>query len=152
MNLRPLIATALLLLPGAMAWGQQPKPAVASLDHVALYVVDLDRSVSFYKSLFGFSEIKAPFPIARWLVAGNGLTLHIVSGRTKPLENTKWDHFALSCPDMDQMIAVLAANKVPWTDMEGNHAPQIRPDGIKQIFVRDPDGYWIEVNDMLKAR
>jgi catechol 2,3-dioxygenase-like lactoylglutathione lyase family enzyme len=22
-----------------------------------------------------------------------------------------------------------------------------RPDGIKQIYFKDPDGYWIEVND-----
>lgn len=22
-----------------------------------------------------------------------------------------------------------------------------RPDGIKQIYLQDPDGYWIEIND-----
>jgi len=25
--------------------------------------------------------------------------------------------------------------------------PQVRPDGIKQVYLQDPDGYWIEVND-----
>jgi catechol 2,3-dioxygenase-like lactoylglutathione lyase family enzyme len=148
--MRLLTASVILLLGVPASWAQQP--SAAALDHVALYVADLDRSVSFYKRLFGSTEVKAPFPIARWLVLRNGLMLHIVSGRTQPLENTKWDHFALACPDMDQMIAVLAANAVPWTDMEGNHAPQVRPDGVKQIFVRDPDGYWIEINDMLKGR
>jgi catechol 2,3-dioxygenase-like lactoylglutathione lyase family enzyme len=24
---------------------------------------------------------------------------------------------------------------------------QIRPDGVRQIYFQDPDGYWIEIND-----
>jgi len=24
---------------------------------------------------------------------------------------------------------------------------QVRPDKVKQIYLQDPDGYWIEVND-----
>ena len=27
---------------------------------------------------------------------------------------------------------------------------QLRPDGIKQIYLQDPDGYWIEINDDVK--
>jgi lactoylglutathione lyase len=23
-----------------------------------------------------------------------------------------------------------------------------RPDGVKQVYLQDPDGYWIEVNDV----
>ena len=26
-------------------------------------------------------------------------------------------------------------------------AMQVRPDNIKQIYLQDPEGYWIEVND-----
>ena len=25
--------------------------------------------------------------------------------------------------------------------------PQVRPDKVKQIYLQDPDGYWLEVND-----
>ncbi len=28
----------------------------------------------------------------------------------------------------------------------------VRPEGVKQTFVRDPDGYWIEINDALRSR
>jgi catechol 2,3-dioxygenase-like lactoylglutathione lyase family enzyme len=28
-----------------------------------------------------------------------------------------------------------------------DRAVTTRPDGIKQIYFQDPDGYWIEVND-----
>jgi len=38
-------------------------------------------------------------------------------------------------------------------DLEAcSRAGEVRPDGVKQNFVRDPDGYWIEINDALKPR
>lgn len=38
-----------------------------------------------------------------------------------------------------------------WLSMgEGKREIQTRPDGVQQIFVQDPDGYWIEINDALK--
>jgi lactoylglutathione lyase len=36
--------------------------------------------------------------------------------------------------------------------MDGRDVPQVRSDGVKQIFVQDPDGYWIEINDAAKYR
>ena len=30
--------------------------------------------------------------------------------------------------------------------------PELLPDGVRQMFFRDPDCYWIEVNDALKDR
>ncbi|AOH87044.1 hypothetical protein AWL63_22905 (plasmid) [Sphingomonas panacis] len=102
--------------------------------------------------MFGFREVPAPFPIARWLVTGNGLMLHLVKGRSLPVDNTKWDHIAIAWGPMEETIATLDAKKIAWSDIQGRHVPQIRPDGVKQIFVRDPDGYWIEINDSLKNR
>ena len=151
---------ALLSLAGALglaapipARAAPPAPiTAAALDHVSLYVRDPDASAAFYTSLFGLKQIPAPVPNARWLVMGAGVTLHIIGGRTTPLAHTKWDHMAVACADMDLMIQSLKAKAVPWTDIEGRNTPQVRPDGVKQIFVQDPDGYWIEINDALKAR
>jgi lactoylglutathione lyase len=147
MTARLAIAAFLLVPIAPPAVAQVP---TAALDHLALYVSDLDRSTAFYKDVFGFAEIKSPLPIARWLSTGNGTTLHIVKGRTTPVENSKWDHFAVSCADMQAMIANLDTRKIAWSDIEGRHKPQIRADGVQQIFIRDPDGYWIEINDRLK--
>lgn len=144
------VAMALLSMDVGNALAQDPPPVAAALDHVAMQVADLDKSVAFYRDVFGFREVKAPFPIARWLVTGNGLMIHLSSGRTAPVENAKWDHFAVACASMDAMIASLDARKVEWSDIQGRHMVQTRPDGVKQIFVRDPDGYWIEINDALK--
>lgn len=113
--------------------------------------MDLDKSASFYKTLFGLSEVPAPFPGARWLALGGGLMLHIVGNRTARSEHNRWDHIAIACGDMDAMIAKLADRHIPWINMEGAHTPQVRPDGVKQIFIQDPDGYWIEINDAKKS-
>lgn len=129
-----------------------PVTGAAAFDHLALYVADLDRSAGFYKSVFGLEELKAPVEFARWLRMGNGVVLHLVRGRPTPAANSKWDHFALSCADMDAMIAGLERAGIAWGDMDGRKIPQVRADGVRQIFVRDPDGYWVEINDALKAR
>jgi lactoylglutathione lyase len=150
-------AAAAALLAGACSTTAEPAadppaPVAASFDHLALYVADLDRSATFYKTVFGFTETPAPVGFARWLVMGNGVMLHIVRGRPAPADASKWDHFALSCADMDRMIASLDAAGIEWADIEGKRTPQVRADGVKQIFVRDPDGYWVEINDALKPR
>ncbi len=146
MNL--LVASVVL----AAAPVQAPVGPVATLDHVALHVADLGRSVAFYKAVFDLRERPAPFATARWLMLANGTALHLVAGRTAPVNLERWDHIAIACADMDAMIARLSANAIPWTDITGAPRPQIRPDGVKQIFIRDPDGYWIEINDALKPR
>lgn len=135
---------------GSGAEEKTDAPPRVALNHVAIQVKDLSVSTAFYKDVFGLSEVPAPFPIARWLKTSNGLMLHIVSGRNRPLESSRWDHFALACDSMDALIARLESKGIPWSDMSGKPEVQVRPDGVKQIFVRDPDGYWIEVNDELK--
>lgn len=152
MTLRFVTAFAVLAVLSRPALAEPPPAGAVVLDHIAIHVRDLDASAGFYRKLFGFGEVKAPVPRARWLVMGNGLSLHIVAGRTEPLNTSKWDHFAVSCADMAGMIARLDAMKIAWSDIQGRHAPQTRGDGVQQIFVRDPDGYWIEINDALKPR
>lgn len=144
-----------LLLPlGLLPLLASPTSArtAAALDHVAIHVKDVDKSADFYKTAFGLKQVQAPVPFARWLVLSNGTMLHIVAGRKVPVANPKWDHIALACDDMKAMIAGLEANGIAWADIEGKPAPQIRADGVQQIFVQDPDGYWVEINDSLKAR
>jgi len=148
-----LVAVMLsLVVPSLPVAAQSTTPSAAALDHVAIYVRDPDVSAEFYKKVFGLKQIPAPVPFARWLAMGNGLVLHIVPGRTTPLDHSKWDHIAVACADMDVMIRTLKDQNIPWTDIEGRKAPQVRADGVKQIFVQDPDGYWIEINDALARR
>jgi lactoylglutathione lyase len=152
MNIRLTIYVGMLLaiLSNRLDAAEPVRSTAPSFDHLAIYVSDLNKSVAFYKDLFNFDEVKAPFPIARWLVMGNGVMLHVVAGRPTSVDNSKWDHFAIACASMSGMIAELDKKHISWTDIQGKHEPQTRPDGVKQIFIRDPDGYWIELNDSLK--
>jgi len=136
-------------LGAAVPAGAEPPAKPGMLNHVAIQVVDLDKSVSFYKAVFGLSEVPAPFAGARWLSLGGGIVLHIVGNRTAPSEHSRWDHIAIACGDMGAMIANLGARHIRWINMDGANTPQVRPDGVKQIFIQDPDGYWIEINDAL---
>ena len=42
----------------------------------------------------------------------------------------------------------LKDNNIPFENGKGEkNTITNRPDGVKQIYFQDPDGYWIEVND-----
>jgi lactoylglutathione lyase len=48
---------------------------------------------------------------------------------------------------LDVFMAHLDALHVKYANFAGDAKVTARPDGIKQIYFQDPDGYWIEVND-----
>lgn len=73
--------------------------------------------------------------------------LHIVAHGTAGAPRNRWDHDALACADLNALISRLDALQVAWADMDGHHAIQSRPDRVRQMFVRDPDGYVVEIND-----
>jgi lactoylglutathione lyase len=155
MNLRALLFIALFLPLAAPAMAQD-KPAVARLDHVAIWVADQQKSIDFYREMFGLGEIPAPFPPGgpRWMRLANGVELHIQPGRTAPVEQPRRVHMAIAVASLDPILASLKARSQGWSDIAGTPGAinASRTDGIRQIFLQDPDGYWIEVNDALKKR
>ena len=48
----------------------------------------------------------------------------------------------------NDFIALLRNKNVPFENSKGTpDTTNTRPDGVKQIYFQDPDGYWIEVNN-----
>jgi catechol 2,3-dioxygenase-like lactoylglutathione lyase family enzyme len=137
------------------SWQQRPQasasPAIA-IDHVALHVADLDASVAFYSGVFGLQEIPAAAKGRRWLSLGKGVALHPLGGRSEPVADDRSVHVALTSDNHEPILERLRERRIAWSDFAG--APGAvstgRSDGVRQIFLRDPDGYWIEVNDALK--
>lgn len=119
-------------------------------DHTALRVSDLERSGTFYSEVLQLQEIDIPYenPILKWYSLGGPYQLHLIEMTDQEVQPDIATHLALYVTDLDALIAHLEKNKVPYRDWVGK--PQkiaLRPDGIKQIYVQDPDGHWIEIND-----
>lgn len=50
--------------------------------------------------------------------------------------------------DLDALVDDFRTRGVTFYDWPGSgNVITPRPDGFRQIYVQDPDGYWIEIND-----
>ena len=147
-----LATISALLLTWTNISQQQPSTPAVAIDHVALNVADLDASVAFYSGVFGFQEIPAAAKGRRWLSLGKGVALHLLGGRTSAVADNRSVHLALTSDNLEPILERLRERKIPWSDFAGTSGAvgATRTDGVRQIFFRDPDGYWIEVNDALK--
>ena len=130
----------------------QDKPSMAfTYNHNALSVKDVNRSAEFYSNVLQLTEIVNRTQVAgiRWFSLGEGKELHLISIIKEPVAINKAVHFALNTNNMDAVVKRLTEKKIPYSDWAGKpNNVTIRADGVKQIFVQDPDGYWIEINDV----
>jgi lactoylglutathione lyase len=143
-----LCLIAIFGLPVPLFAQQAPVPAV-SFDHVAISVEDVDRSADFYRTVFGLREITNRTKVEgiRWLSLGEGKELHLVSVLKEPVSLNKAVHFALTTSDFDGLVEGLRQVDIEFSSWAGEaQAITIRADNVRQIYLQDPDGYWIEVN------
>ncbi|PVX45112.1 catechol 2,3-dioxygenase-like lactoylglutathione lyase family enzyme [Flavobacterium sp. 103] len=122
-----------------------------SFNHVSLSVKDLDSTCDFYKNTLGLQEItnRTKKEGIRWFSLGEGKELHLISTVKEPVTINKAIHLGLTTPNFDSFVNKLDKLKIKYNDWEGNlNKITIRADGIKQIYLQDPNGYWIEVNSV----
>ena len=122
-----------------------------TVNHHALSVKDLDKSVTFYSKVMGLPEItnRTGMPGIRWFSFGEEKELHLISTIKEPVQINKAVHLAVTTTLFDAFIKHLDSLNIPYSDWPGTVGKiNMRADGIKQIFFRDPDGYWIEVNSV----
>ena len=121
-----------------------------SVNHVALYVFDLQKSVDFYKNVLGLQQLPEPFKDGKhvWLRMGPHSQLHIIQGAAKVEPHDKNSHLAFSVKDLKKFMARLDNTGIrygSWTSDEKRTTA--RPDGIEQVYLQDPDNFWVEVNN-----
>jgi lactoylglutathione lyase len=121
---------------------------VSGLIHTCYRVLDLERSVAFYERL-GFEEL-GRMPIRDEAtncfmgLPDDGARLELTHNhdRTEPYEiGSGYGHIAITADDLDATLEHLAADGIeperpPYTVREG---------GSRICFVRDPDGYRVEL-------
>lgn len=132
-----------------MAQPPAPKPK-AALNHVAIYVVDLGKTRSFYSGVFQLDTIPEPFHDNRhiWYSIAPGVALHVIQGAGAPKEYFLNNHICFSVAKTETFVELLKARNIAYYNAQGVKGEITnRIDGVKQVWVNDPDGYWIEVND-----
>ena len=120
---------------------------MSELIHTCYRIGDIDRSVAFYQAL-GFEEL-GRLPIRDEAInvfmglPGDGPRLELTYnfGVDSYELGTGYNHIAVTVDDLDATLGRLAENgiepeKPPYTVREG---------GSRLCFVRDPDGYRIEL-------
>ncbi len=127
-----------------------------SVSHISVTVTNLDQAKQFYGSVVGLREIPRPaFPFPGvWYGLMGDLSLHVTVKDEMPLRavdpdrfDTRDPHFALAVADADEIHTRLQASGRPFHDFSDT------PSGLRQLFVRDPDGNMIEfIGPTRKAR
>ena len=122
--------------------------AVAELIHTCYRILDIDRSVGFYTKL-GFEEMSR-MPIRDEAInvfmglPGDGARLELTwnKDQQEPYEiGTGYGHIALTTDDLDATLEKLKA-----VGIEPERPPySVREGGSRICFVRDPDGYRVEL-------
>ena len=112
------------------------------LDHCGVYVKDLEKSLTFYKDIFGWKE-KTRFGSGEAKIAvldmGKGL-MELVQrpGSPCPPPNGNWTHLALhvdTFPEKVKKLEVMGLELRKVTMADGAHI----------AFFKDPDGHTIEL-------
>jgi lactoylglutathione lyase len=121
-----------------------------SLIHTCYRITNIDRSVAFYEAL-GFTE-RGRLPIRDEAInvfmgleddgPSPRLELTYNVGQDEPYDlGTGYGHIAITTPDLDATLTALGEQGI-----EPERPPySVREGGSRLCFVRDPDGYRIEL-------
>ena len=118
-------------------------------NHQAISVKDVAKSLAFYTTILGLPEItnRTKKEGIRWVGLGDDKELHLISTNKDPVLINKAVHLALTTPDMEKLTLFLRKVGVAFQDWDGKpDAIAKRADGVQQIYLQDPDGYWVEIN------
>lgn len=154
--MRYWITCCFLLGLGSLGFSQKTASDFAlSYDHYAIIVEDLARSVDFYENVIGLRQIHngTERDNIRWFDLGHGTALHVIESDPSEIRLNKKVHLSLTVADFDGYVAFVRAKQIPFEDWPGNPSTSNgRPDGARQIYFQDPDGYWLEINDAITIR
>jgi len=115
---------------------------MAVLDHVGIYVSDLERSLGFYQEVLGLKLVErmemGDVRIATLEMGGGLLELIQREGSPGKPPQGNWSHVALYEPKFEEALARLESRGVEASTRQLDS-------GVRLCFFRDPDGHTIEL-------
>ncbi len=118
-------------------------------DHDALLVKDLASSANFYGKILGLKEIPngGLGDHIRWFALDDKVQIHLIESEDQVVQH-KGVHMAINTGKLPELMEFLKEKNVQFENWPGEEkTTNMRPDGVNQIYLQDPDGYWIEIND-----
>ena len=125
----------------------QSKP---QFNHLTVYVTDLTRASDFYKKVMLLDTIPEPFHDQRhtWFRMSDHGQLHVVSGAKEDVPHDVNIHLAFTVASLPDFMKHLDQLGVKYGNFAGeSNKIAVRLDKVQQIYLQDPYGYWIEVNN-----
>lgn len=113
------------------------------LTHLHLFVADLDRSLRFYREVFGLDEMFREGPTMVFLRPPNTSDTITLNERPDKAGTAGGiDHFGFRLSDKSHLDAAIDAVRRAGGELveRGEHTP-----GHPYAYVADPDGYTIEL-------
>ncbi|NMM47769.1 VOC family protein [Marinigracilibium pacificum] len=122
------------------------------LQHVTRVVSDFSKSRYFYLEVLGLQEIPTDWlPDNQMFISlGGNLELHMGEVEGIEVKPNNFNHFAISVPNLDEYLGSIISKGEIYGSLGKGDDKHIstRPDKVRQTFIKDPDGYWVEINDM----
>lgn len=121
-----------------------------SFNHAAICSQNLKVSNKFYTTVLQLKIVPNPFKdtVHTWYNIGPNLALHVIQGDCPKADFHRGVHLCFNVPSLALFIDRLNIMKVEYGNWKGETGKtEHRVDGVNQIYLRDPDGYLIEIND-----
>lgn len=120
------------------------------LNHVSLLVRSLAASAKFYQEVLRLEEIENGTRKAniRWFGLGAGQSVHLIEGEFGATFVTMTTHFCVAAADFEGTLRHLRDTRTRYCNLTGDEGREhVRADGVRSVYLQDPDGYWIELNE-----
>ncbi|MEY8292489.1 VOC family protein [Carnobacteriaceae bacterium 52-44] len=117
--------------------------------HTCVRVKDLDKSTEFYRDVFGYEETKrldypeAEFTLVYMALPGEDYELELTYNydQEEPYDlGNGYGHIAIGVDDLKDMHDTLSEKGYDITDLT-----ELSDGAANYFFVKDPDGYKIEI-------
>jgi catechol 2,3-dioxygenase-like lactoylglutathione lyase family enzyme len=105
----------------------------ADIDHISIHVADMQRSIDFYKKMFGFTVVSEDKPREIVRLGNKGILVSLNHGGPAGVI----DHYAIGIPRFNKDAVEAHFKARGATPLQGDYAG---------LHVKDPDGINVQVS------